>query len=401
MPSRSLAGTPRATAPRRHLHVVQHDGVGGHDRAGAHHDAVEHDRADADEAVVLDRAALEVDEVADDAVRSPTTVWWSSVVWTTQPSWIEVRAPMVMLPLSPRSTADGQTDDSGPITTEPITTASGWTNAVGSISGTWSPSAYTAMAADRSQAAAGPSVVRGWVVGAGTQPLRWIAMSRRIEVELTSARPDGTWTWRAAGAREPKGVVEGALVPSGAKVGDVLRVDADFDLDGITILAVLPPKAARKEPERLEIVGSGSNFEPVTSTLVAKRDRPPRDRRDRSDRPRRDGDGAGARGRGDRPDRDRPPRDRRDGATTTTTGDRPPRERREPREPRPRQERPGSAAGPDAAGAPEAQAAEAGPRPPQAAAREPARGAAPDRRAGAAGRRARRARRASRSRTSG
>ena len=76
-------------------------------------------------------------------------------------------------------------------------------------------------------------------------------------MELTSARPDGTWTWRAAGAREPKGVVEGTLVPGGAKVGDVLRVDADFDLDGITILAVLPPKAARKEPERLEIVGSG------------------------------------------------------------------------------------------------------------------------------------------------
>ena len=32
-------------------------------------------------------------------------------------------------------------------------------------------------------------------------------MSSRIEVELTSQREDGTWTWRAAGARQPKGVV--------------------------------------------------------------------------------------------------------------------------------------------------------------------------------------------------
>ena len=48
-------------------------------------------------------------------------------------------------------------------------------------------------------------------------------MSRRIEIELTSARPDGSWTWRVAGAKQPKGVVEGALLPDDAKVGDVLR----------------------------------------------------------------------------------------------------------------------------------------------------------------------------------
>lgn len=172
-------------------------------------------------------------------------------------------------------------------------------------------------------------------------------MSRRIEVELTSARPDGTWTWRAAGAREPKGVVEGSLLPGGAKLGDVLRVDADIDLDGITILAVLPPKAARKEPDLLEIVGSGASFEPVTSTLVAKRDRPPRDRRDRSDRPRRDGEGGDRRDRRGQ-DRDRPPR--REGASTGPGDqDRPPRDgrgphesrgSRPPREPRPRAERP-------------------------------------------------------------
>ena len=49
------------------------------------------------------------------------------VVWTTVPSWIDVRAPMTMPPGSPRSTALGHTDASGPSSTSPITTASGWT----------------------------------------------------------------------------------------------------------------------------------------------------------------------------------------------------------------------------------------------------------------------------------
>src|SRR5689334_3983958 len=133
-------------------------------------------------------------------------------------------------------------------------------------------------------------------------------MSRRIELELTSARPDGIWTWRAAGAREPRGVVDGGLLPAGAKVGDVLRAEADFDGDGITVISVLAPKGARKEPERIELLGSPAAFDPVTQTLVAKRDRPRRDG-DREDRrPRRDGergdsDRGRPRSRGDRTDR--------------------------------------------------------------------------------------------------
>ncbi len=69
-------------------------------------------------------------------------------------------------------------------------------------------------------------------------------MPRRMEIELTSARPDGTWTWRAAGAREPRGVVEGGLLSSGAKVGDVVKVEADVDLEGISILHVLADRNA-------------------------------------------------------------------------------------------------------------------------------------------------------------
>src|SRR3982750_253894 len=114
-------------------------------------------------------------------------------------------------------------------------------------------------------------------------------MPRRIELELTSERPDGTWTWRAAGAREPRGEVEASLLPGGVKVGDVLRVEADITLDGITILSVLPPKGEPSEPERIEILGPPREFRPVTSTLVGKgdrdRDRDRGPRRERGDRP--------------------------------------------------------------------------------------------------------------------
>ena len=73
--------------------------------------------------------------------RSPITVGRSAVQCTTVPSWIEVRAPTLIVPWSPRSTAVGQTVDSGPMRTSPMTTASGCTKAVGSIVGTRSPRA--------------------------------------------------------------------------------------------------------------------------------------------------------------------------------------------------------------------------------------------------------------------
>ncbi|MEN3272429.1 MAG: hypothetical protein V7636_1190 [Actinomycetota bacterium] len=151
-------------------------------------------------------------------------------------------------------------------------------------------------------------------------------MPRRIDVELTSARPDGTWTWRAAGAREPRGELDGGLLPSSAKVGDVLRAEAEFDIDGITVTSVTSPKAAEKPTvERLEIIGPQREFTPVTSTLVGRGDR---DRRDRDRGPRRD--------RGDRPDR--PDRDRRDRPRRSDRPDRPDRERPE-RTPRPAEAR--------------------------------------------------------------
>ena len=156
-------------------------------------------------------------------------------------------------------------------------------------------------------------------------------MSRRIEVELTSERPDGTWTWRQAGAREPKGVVDASVVPVGSKVGDVLRADAEQGVDGILITAFLAAKGAKREPERLELLAVEKPFEPVTSTLVGRAERDRGDRRDRRDR---DGDRGprGDRPRGDRPGGDRPRGDR-------PRGDRPGGDR--PGGDRPRGDRPG------------------------------------------------------------
>jgi hypothetical protein len=144
-------------------------------------------------------------------------------------------------------------------------------------------------------------------------------MSRRIDIELTSAREDGSWTWRAAGAREPRGTLDSAILPDGAAVGQVLRAEIEGHLDGISIVAVLPPKAPRAEPERLELKSSGD--QPlVTSTLAPRRSGERGRRNDRGrdgDRDRgRDGgrrDGARRERRGDRGDRGERGRDRQEG----------------------------------------------------------------------------------------
>src|SRR5947207_6301149 len=154
-------------------------------------------------------------------------------------------------------------------------------------------------------------------------------MSRRIEIELTSARDDGTWTWRAAGARQPKGVLNGELLYPEAKAGDVVKAEAEFEIDGITITSVLPPREKRQEPERLEITGPQRSSQPlVTSSLVPKRER--RRERDGERRPRRDTER--------RPRSDRAPRarDGKDEAESRGRGDaKPSRQPRADREGRP------------------------------------------------------------------
>ena len=103
-------------------------------------------------------------------------------------------------------------------------------------------------------------------------------MPRRIDVELTSARDDGTWTWRAAGARQPKGVVATSLLYPDAKVGDVVAAEADFDVDGITITSVTPPKAKAGRSGLLEVATGEDDFQPVITNWKERaggRDRDP------------------------------------------------------------------------------------------------------------------------------
>lgn len=133
-------------------------------------------------------------------------------------------------------------------------------------------------------------------------------MSRRIEIELTS-KQEGSWTWRAAGALQPKGIVDASLVPAGASVKDVLRAEVESDLDGTRVLSIQPPKQKTARTGLLEIIPTNKPFEPVTQQLRRKerRDGERGERGDRKRGPRRDRpankDGEG----NDRPQRNRRP----------------------------------------------------------------------------------------------
>ncbi|MEM7092926.1 MAG: hypothetical protein AAF567_07980 [Actinomycetota bacterium] len=120
-------------------------------------------------------------------------------------------------------------------------------------------------------------------------------MATRIDIEITSDRGDGTLTWRAAGAKQPKGVVAASLLPSGATVGDILRAEAEFTVDGPELISLTTPKAPKADGiERLELLGTGGPTEGVT-TQLAKKGRRDRDGRRGARGPRRDGDNRGRR----------------------------------------------------------------------------------------------------------
>jgi len=178
-------------------------------------------------------------------------------------------------------------------------------------------------------------------------------MPRRIDIELTSALSDGSWTWRKAGALKPKGTVEASILPDGVQVGDELKVEAEQMLDGMEILSVVKGREKAARTDLLEFIPDDKPFEAVIETR-AKRGRGDRDGdgRGRSrdgDRPRgRDGgrgrDGAAPRGRdGDKPKRE----GGRDGDKRERT-ERPKRPHFEappevPQRPKPKRLRPGKA----------------------------------------------------------
>jgi hypothetical protein len=123
-------------------------------------------------------------------------------------------------------------------------------------------------------------------------------MAHRIEVELTSRTDEDTWTWRAAGAKQPRGTVDAALVPEGSAQGTVLRAEIETTLDGSTVLALLPLKVkSSRKIETIDIIGTPQSGPDVNVVLAGK----PKGRRRQDDGER------GERGDGRRP-ADRRPR---------------------------------------------------------------------------------------------
>ena len=152
-------------------------------------------------------------------------------------------------------------------------------------------------------------------------------MSRRIEIEITSLNGDVA-TWRAAGAKLPKGMLSAALVPGGAVVGGIYRADVEQYMEGIEILSVMPPKSASPlDPrnERLEIIPTVKTGPDVIVTYA------PKGRGGRRDGERRDGERhEGAKRPGARPvSKDRPAT--RDRPSRSAEGDRGPSAERGPR----------------------------------------------------------------------
>lgn len=181
-------------------------------------------------------------------------------------------------------------------------------------------------------------------------------MSRRIDIELTSRTDDG-FTWRAAGAKQPRGVVAASLVPDGTGAGATVRAEIESGIEGVEVVAVLaaPQKADNGAPNRIEVLGAPRRGPDVSVSYASggRRRRP---------------DGEGADRRRERPGRHegtgrRPGAPRADGEGGR--GERPVREGAARREERP--ERP-ARAGAERGGAPRRPAAGASTGGPRAAA---------------------------------
>ena len=167
-------------------------------------------------------------------------------------------------------------------------------------------------------------------------------MSRRIEIEITSLQGDVA-TWRAAGAKLPKGVVNVNLVPGGAVVGNVYRADVEQFMEGMEVLAVMAPKTASPvDPrnERVELIPSAKTGPDVVVTYAPKGRGPrrdgaregtrgasrdghrssPRSEGETRERPRREGAARPERSSSPRPERSASPRPERAGAPRAERG---------------------------------------------------------------------------------
>jgi len=177
-------------------------------------------------------------------------------------------------------------------------------------------------------------------VGSSVSP----GMAHRIEIELTSRTDETTWTWRAVGAKQPRGTVDASLVPDGTGAGAVLRAEVESTLDGTTVVALLPPKgkAAPRKIETIEVVGTPTSGPDVNVVLTSKSKGRRRDERTGGGRDERTGGGRDERTGGGRGPSDRRPRadsaergPRRDGGGRTGSGDGPSSDKRRERPARP------------------------------------------------------------------
>lgn len=134
-------------------------------------------------------------------------------------------------------------------------------------------------------------------------------MSRKIDIEITSISGE-TATWRAAGAREPKGVVNVSLLGAATNVGTIYRAEIEQFMEGVDVLSVAPPRSASPldpRQERLALLTPEPKGPDVQVTYAPKG----RGRRD---------DGAGRRdGGAPRRDGTRPSRPERRDRTSTAS----------------------------------------------------------------------------------
>ena len=82
---------------------------------------------------------------------------------------------------------------------------------------------------------------------------------RRRHLDL--ARPRGS---------PARGSLEASLLPEGTKVGDILRAEAEFEIDGIVVTSVQAPKGDARvdKAARIEIIGSGRDSAPGGVSVV-------------------------------------------------------------------------------------------------------------------------------------
>ncbi len=91
-------------------------------------------------------------------------------------------------------------------------------------------------------------------------PIPLTSMPRRIDIEITSALSDGSWTWRKAGAQKPKGTIDASILPDGVQVGDELKVEAEQMLDGMEILSVVKDRVKAEKSNMLELLPDEKPF---------------------------------------------------------------------------------------------------------------------------------------------